>query len=105
MAFFATKYFDQVYTDNENDFAIYNALSVLFGGFSSNMIAGIFSDRYEKKNLKTKPYIAAFMSLMAIPTTLVCFLVSNSFPISMFALFLEYLLAEGWNSPAISMIQ
>lgn len=45
------------------------------------------------------------MSLLAIPTTVLCFAVNNSFPVSMTFLFLEYLLAEGWNSPAISMIQ
>lgn len=78
---------------------------MLFGGFTSNMVAGIISDKYEKKYIRTKPYICCLMSFMAIPTTIICFSVNNSFPVSMTFLFLEYLLAEGWNSPAISMIQ
>lgn len=69
------------------------------------MVAGIISDKYEKENLKTKPYICVVMSILAIPTSALCFSISNSFPTSMTFLFLEYLLAEGWNSPAISMVQ
>jgi dipeptide/tripeptide permease len=69
------------------------------------MIAGIISDKYEKQNMRIKPQVCCVMSLLAIPTSMTCFLVHDNFTISMTFLFLEYLLAEGWNSPAISMIQ
>lgn len=42
---------------------------------------------------------------MCVPVSLLLFLVNGSFWFSMFMLFLDYLLCEGWGSPVYSMIQ
>ena len=77
---------------------------MLIGGFGSNLIAGIISDKYDEVNYKTKSWVCTVMSLLAVPVCALCFLIESAFALSMVMLFLEYLLAEGWISPAISMI-
>ena len=45
------------------------------------------------------------MSMLGIVTTCMCFLFTFNFYFSMTFLFLTYLCAEGWMSPAVAMIQ
>ena len=45
------------------------------------------------------------MSLLGIVTNAMCFMFYFNFYFSMTWLFLTYLLAEGWMSPAVAMIQ
>jgi len=103
ISYFAVKYF-AIYK-KQDLYSIMNAVSVLFGGFSSNLIAGYISDKYEPVNYKTKGYVAMVMSILGVPVCAACFLVHNNFWFSMTFLFLEYLLCEGWMSPSVSMIQ
>jgi len=86
-------------------YGILNALCVLIGGFLSNMAAGYISDTYESVNPRTKSWVAVIMALLAVPITLLLFLVPGSFWFSIFMLFLDYLLCEGWISPVYAMIQ
>ena len=81
-----------------------NALAVLIGGFTSSLIAGIISDKYEPVNYRTKSYVIVFQSMMAIPVCCIAFLTASSFGLSITFLFLEYLLAEGWMPAAVSML-
>jgi len=103
ISYFALKYFDIF--NMPKMYSLLNALAVLFGGFASNMFAGIVCDKYENVNYRTKAHVAAIMSLLAVPVCALCFLIYSSFYFSMTMLFLEYLLCEGWLSPSISMIQ
>ena len=77
----------------------------MFGGFSSQLIAGQISDRCEGKYPRTKPYVCMVMSLLGVVTNSICFMFTFNFYFSMAFLFLSYLLAEGWMAPAIAMIQ
>jgi len=86
-------------------YGISNALSVLIGGFISNMFGGIVSDKYEKVNYRTKSWVAVCMSLACVPVSLALFLIDGSFVFSVSMLFLDYLLCEGWISPVYAMIQ
>ena len=45
------------------------------------------------------------MSILGIITNCLCFLFTFNFAFSMFWLFMGYLCAEGWMSPAVAMIQ
>ena len=45
------------------------------------------------------------MSLFGVVTTSLCFMFTFNFYFSMTFLFLTYLLAEGWMSPSVAMIQ
>lgn len=86
-------------------YGIWNALSFAVGGFGSAMIAGYISDKYEERNLMTKGLVAAVMSFNAIFTCSLLFLVPGSFAFSMSMVFVNFLIAEGWPSPTIAMIQ
>lgn len=77
----------------------------MIGGFSSQLIAGQISDRLEGRYPRTKPYVAMIMSLFGVITCSAVFMVTFSFYWSITFLFLEYLLAEGWMSPSVAMIQ
>ena len=81
-----------------------NGLSVMFGGFSSQLIGGQISDRLEGRYPRTKPYLAMIMSLFGVVTTSLTFMFTFNFYFSITWLFLTYLLAEGWMAPSLSMI-
>lgn len=51
-----------------------NAISVLIGGFTSSLAAGIICDKYERVNYRTKSYVIVLQSLAAIPICCVAFL-------------------------------
>lgn len=52
----------------------------------------------------SKAYVCIFCGIMGIPTIAVCLLAQSSFGLSITMLALEYLFAEGWVGPAITMI-
>lgn len=80
------------------------------------MIGGKISDLYEHKNYMTKAYVCMYFLILFIifiyrvgtilgcPTIALCTLLQNSFSLSISFLFLEYLFAESWSSPEITMI-
>jgi len=82
-----------------------NGLAVLIGGFSSQLIAGQLSDRLEARYPTIKPMICVIMSLNGVLFCSLLFLFTFSFYFSIACLFLQYLLSEGWMSPAVAMIQ
>ena len=90
---------------NKNLFSILYALSVLIGGFSSQLIAGYISDKYEKANFRTKAHVCTVMSLCSAICGALTFLLDFSFAFCMCFLFLMFLLGEGWMPPALAMIQ
>lgn len=88
-----------------NLYGTLNGLAVLIGGFSSQLIAGQISDRYEAQYPTIKPMICIVMSLNGVLMCSLIFLFSFSFYFSIACLFLQYFLSEGWMSPAVAMIQ
>lgn len=103
IAYFAQSFFADY--DMVSTYGILNGLSVLIGGFSSQIIAAQISDRYEAQYPRVKPFVCMTMSLLGIVTTTLCFAFSFNFYFSMTFLFMTYLCAEGWMSPAVAMIQ
>lgn len=103
IAYYALSFFSDYKMDSL--YGVLNGLSVMIGGFSSQIIAAQISDRYEKQIPKIKPYVCIVMSLLGIVTACLCFLFNFNFYFSMFFLFMEYLCSEGWMSPAVAMIQ
>jgi MFS family permease len=81
-----------------------NAVAILFGGVASSLLSGYISDKYEPVNYRTKSYVCVFTSLVAVPIIAVTYTTSFSFYFSVTFVFLEYLLAEGWIPPTLSMI-
>jgi len=71
----------------------------------SALIGGLVSDKYEKEGIyMTKAYVCIFCGVMGIPTIMMALLSQGNFWVSISALALEYLFAEGWVGPAITMI-
>jgi hypothetical protein len=103
ISYYCIKYFS--YYDKINLYGVLNALSVLIGGFLSNMFAGYVSDTYESRNFRTKSYVSMAMSALCVPISLLLFCCNLSFTFSISMLFLDYLLCEGWISPVYAMIQ
>jgi len=102
VAYYALKFFSD-YNMNEQ-FGVLNGLSVMIGGFTSQMVGGQISDRFEGVFPRTKPFVAMIMSLFGVVTLTLCFMFTFNFYFSMTWLFLTYLLAEGWMSPSVAMI-
>ena len=73
-----------------------NAAAYLVGGFASNFIAGQISDGLESRCPRIKSYLCVIQSLIGVGVTCFCFIFTDSFYSSMTALFLVYLLTEGW---------
>lgn len=69
-------------------FGTINAITVMFGGFTSCIVAGRISDKYECYNYKTKSYVSAGMCFIAIPICMSLFLIHKSFYISVSLLFI-----------------
>ena len=46
-------------------FSLINASILLVGGIVGNLCMGIFCDKMEPKNLKTKPYVLTVTSILA----------------------------------------
>lgn len=103
LSYFAVAYFNGTF-DKAKIFGTTNAIAVLVGGFTSNIIGGYISDKYDNVNYRTKSYVGLWMSLLGAPFSAVCFLTSFSFSFSMAMLFLVYLVCEGWMAPNMSMI-
>ena len=104
IAFYMPDYFQSIYPDNYSLYSALNAGVVSVGGFASSMIGGYLSDKYEPRNAMTKAYVCMYGTLLGIPTLAGTLLFGN-FSLSITMLFLEYLVAECWLSPAISLIQ
>lgn len=102
ISYYAIKFF--AFYLKPAEYGILNALCVLIGGFCSNMIGGIISDKYESVNYRTKSWVAVVMALFGVPVSLLLFLIDGSFAFSISMLFLDYLLCEGWISPVYAMI-
>jgi predicted MFS family arabinose efflux permease len=103
MIYFSISYF--AFYKMPVQYGLWNAFSVSVGGFSSSMIAGIISDKFEKRNYMTKAYVAVVMSVNSVFTSMVLFLFTRSFAFSMTFVFLNSLLCEGWAPPVMTMIQ
>ena len=71
--------------------------------FISALTGGILSDKY-RQNHMTKATVCIISSLLAAPVLAVCFLKQDNFTLSVNMLGLNYLFAEAWGSPAITML-
>lgn len=104
IAYYMPSFFGAVYKDNQNLYSTLNAFVISVGGFISSYGGGIICDKYEEKSFMTKAYVSMIGTFLGCPAIAVCTLVQTSFGVSMGFLFIEYLVAESWTSPAITML-
>jgi sugar phosphate permease len=98
-------FFQKVYPLYKTQYSLYTALIISICGFSSNLIGGLISDKYEKKSRMTKAIVSIVGSALAIPAVGLCTLTTNSFHTSLFFMAVSYLVSECWMSPAVTMMQ
>jgi len=104
IGYYMPLYFGSIYPNKLNLYYSLNAFVVSVGGFTSAMTGGYLSDNYEKKYPRIKSIVCMAGSFLGCPTIALCCLVQTSFPASIVGLFFEYLFAECWSSPAITML-
>ena len=103
VAYFTLEFFADY--GNEELFGLFNSLAALVGGIISNFAIGRICDKLEPKYPLIKPWICTVQSLIGVVTNSLCYLTTFSFYFSMSMQFLTFLLAQGWMSPALAMIQ
>ena len=113
IGFFMPSYFGTVYKGTGIDqkklytdvYSVGNALVVSICGFASALLGGMICDKLEKKGyLLVKSQVAIWSALLGIPTIALCLLVQSNIYFSLTMLGLEYLVAECWISPVITML-
>lgn len=105
IGFYMPSYFLQNFPDDKNLYSALNAVVVSLCGFTSALVGGLISDYYEQKGIfMTKAYVCIGGSLLGVPTILLCCLSNKNFPLALTGLALEYLVAESWIGPAITMV-
>jgi nitrate/nitrite transporter NarK len=88
----------------KTEFASANALALSALGFISSIMGGIISDRYSGKNPMALAWVCIIGNLLSIPFCLGMFLLTNNFWLSIGCLSMNYLLANAWLAPAITMM-
>ena len=87
----------------DSEFATINAAMASSLCFISALTGGVISDKY-RHNHMVKAWICILSSLLAAPALVVCFVKQDNFYLSCEMLGLNYLFAEAWGSPAITML-
>ena len=103
--YFMPVFFQHMYPLHKVEFASINALSLSCLGFISTLAGGLISDRFQSKNPKILAQVCAIGSLLAFPVSMICFMCTNNFWLSMACLSLKYLLGESWFPPCLTMLQ
>ena len=104
IAFYQPIFFDENYTDDEEEFSDFNAVTCSVLGLISSLVGGVLSDRFRRHDPKTKANVCMASSILAAPFITLCFVVSNNFWVSLTMLGFNYMFAEAWVSPAITML-
>ena len=74
-------------------------------GLTSSLSGAYIADRWENSgNYMGKAYVCILSALLGIPTIALCTLVQSNFWFSLSMLGLEYLFAESWLGPSITMV-
>ena len=99
------KYFGTIYAPYKTEYSVGNAFVVSLCGLTSSLGGAYLADRWERNGTYMgKAYICILSALLGIPTIALCTLVQNSFWFSLGMLGLEYLFAESWLGPSITMV-
>jgi hypothetical protein len=73
-------------------------------GFISTLAGGLISDAYHKKSYWTKAIISILSGALATPAIVICTWCQSSFALSITMLGINYITAEAWGSPTITML-
>lgn len=97
-------FFGRVFPDFKQTYAFLNAIALTTCGFSSSILGGIISDKFEKKNYMTKSWIIMAGNILSIPLVAFGCWTSN-FYLAMLAFTLKIFVSGSYYAPAITMMQ
>lgn len=97
-------FFGRTFPTYKSTYALLNAIALTTCGFSSSLLGGIISDKYEKKNYMTKAWIVMVGNVLSIPlVAFACF--TSNFYLAMLAFTLKIFISGSYYAPAITMMQ
>lgn len=100
---FLPVFFQRVFPEFKSTYAWLNAIALITCGFSSTILGGIISDKYEKKSYMTKSLVIILGNLIGIPLfAAMCF--SSNFYVAMLCNALSILFQSSYLAPAITMM-
>lgn len=97
-------FFGRVFPSFKQTYAFLNAIALTTCGFSSSILGGIISDKYEKKNYMTKSWLIMAGNILSIPLVAFGCMTSN-FYLAMLAFTLKIFVSGSYYAPAITMMQ
>ncbi|GBG25100.1 Hexuronate transporter [Hondaea fermentalgiana] len=101
---FLPQYFNRRFPSYSSQYSTLNAILLSVAGASSAYLGGFLSDRWRRTDPRGAAWVPAIAGACGfIPFLGVLF--ADNFYLAMFSLMLEYLIAEGWFGPAISILQ
>jgi predicted MFS family arabinose efflux permease len=106
-------YFREIFPDNADDYAVAQAFITATCGIISSIIGGFAADRLKQSMGSTTDddaigrqlWVPVIGNLLATPAWYMAIHNGQSFPIAMTWLAIEYLVAECWFGPTISVLQ
>jgi sugar phosphate permease len=105
IAAFLPVFFLRTYPGYKAQYAALNALILTFGGFTSNLLAGLIGDRFEKKYPMVKGWITCLSTIFSLPMMLLACAGHGNFYISIGSIAAYVLLSGGYHSTAVTMIE
>mmetsp|Transcript_14925 Transcript_14925/g.35177 ORF Transcript_14925/g.35177 Transcript_14925/m.35177 type:complete len:318 (+) Transcript_14925:807-1760(+) len=102
----AAPYFRQTFPEFAAEYAVTNAFVVGVGGLVSSLVGGRLADRLAESSLgaSARAWVVAASCILAVPAWLAV-IGAGTFQAAMTFLFVEYLVAEMWFGPTISILQ
>lgn len=97
-------FYRRVYGISPTTISIWLAFVIPLGGLTASYLGGTLSDIFNKKFVNAGAWILSLCSIIAIPF-LIGTLLAEKYQISFLFLLGEYLFAEMWLGPAITIIQ
>lgn len=97
-------FFGRVFPDFKSTYAFLNAIALTTCGFSSSLLGGIISDKFEKKSYLTKSRLIMAGNVISIPlVAFACF--TSNFYLAMLAFTMKIFVSGSYYAPAITMMQ
>lgn len=100
----AAPYFRAQFPDSAAEYAVINAFVVGVGGVTSSLLGGFLTDKFAPSDIRYKAWVPMAGCLLAVPTW-AAVVSAGDFRIAMACLFAEYIVAECWFGPAVSILQ
>lgn len=98
-------FFGRTFPAFKSTYALLNAIALTTCGFSSSLLGGMISDKYESRgNYMTKSYLVIAGNVLSIPlVAFACF--TSNFYLAMLAFTIKIFLSGSYYAPAITMMQ